>query len=79
MPNTADTAMDLLTRLAEDRPNTLAGVGEDCHGSFCIYCGARGWENRPREPALRPDHRRDCPIQQGQDLLERVYGDEEAR
>lgn len=67
-------ALDLLARLAEDRPNTLAGVAEDCHGTFCIYCGARGSENRPR-----PDHHRDCPIQQGQKLLERIYGDEEAR
>lgn len=69
-----DKAMDLLARLAEDRPNTLAGVTEDCHGTYCLYCGARGWENR-----LRPDHHRDCPIEQGQKLLQRIYGDEDAR
>lgn len=74
MPDAADTAMDLLARLVEDRPNTLAGVADDKHGYFCIYCGRRGWQNRPR-----PDHRLDCPIEQGQKLLERIYGDEEAR
>lgn len=69
-------AVDLLARLVEDRPNNkLAGVAEDRHGTFCIYCGARGWDNR-----LRPDHRRDRPIRQGQRLLERIYGeDEDAR
>lgn len=74
-----DRAVDLLARLAEDRPNTLAGVSYDEHGNFCLYCGVRGWNNRPREPALRPDHRPDCPIEQGQRLLSRIYGDEEAR
>lgn len=67
-------ALDLLARLAEDRPNTLAGVSYDEHGNFCIYCGARGWRNRPR-----PDHHLDCPIEQSQQLLGRIYGDEEAR
>lgn len=76
--------LDLLGRLVEDRPNTLAGVGEDCHGAYCIYCGRRGWENRAREPyagyrALRPDHRCDCPVQQGQELLRKVYGDADDR
>lgn len=74
MSSAENRAVDLLARLAEDRPNTLAGVAEDCHGTYCIYCGRRGWENRSR-----PDHPRDCPIQQGQKLLERIYGDEEAR
>lgn len=67
-------AIDLLGRLVEDRPNTYAGVIDDGHGNFCIYCGERGWSNRPR-----PDHRRDYPIEQGQYLMSRVYGDEEAR
>lgn len=64
-------AVDLLARLVEERPNTLAGIAEDCHGSYCIYCGRRGWENH-----TRPDHSRDCPIEQGQKLLERIYGDQ---
>lgn len=69
-------ALDLLGRLVEDRPNTIAGVAEDCHGTFCIYCGRRGRKNRPREPTLRPDHHQDCPIHRGQQLLHNVYGDE---
>lgn len=63
-------AMDLLARLVEDRPNTLAAVAEDCHGTYCVYCGRRGYEPRPR-----PGHREDCPVEQGQRLLERIYGD----
>ena len=64
-------AVDLLARLVEDRTNTLAGIAEDCHGTFCIYCGRRGWQNKPR-----PDHHLDCPIVQGQKLLTRIYGGE---
>jgi hypothetical protein len=62
--------MDLLARLVEDRPCTLAGIAEDCHGTYCVYCGARGYEDK-----LQPDHRKDCPVEQGQRLLERIYGD----
>lgn len=65
-----NTALDLLARLVEDRPNTYAGVADDEHGNYCIYCGARSWPNRPR-----PDHHRDCPIEQGQKLLHRIYGE----
>lgn len=67
-------AIDLLCRLVEDRNTTYAGVSEDRHGTFCIYRSARGWRDRPW-----PDHYRDCPVEQGQKLLARVYGDEEAR
>ncbi len=74
--------MDLLARLAvherpEDRPNTLAAVAEDCHGTYCVYCGRRGWAIRETHelPKSRPDHREDCPVKQGQRLLERIYGD----
>lgn len=65
-------ALDLLARLVEDRPNIYAGICEDCHGNFCLYCGARSGPNRPR-----PDHRWDCPIEQGQQLLARIYGDQD--
>lgn len=63
-------AIDLLARLVEDRPNTLSGVAEDCHGTYCVYCGRRGYEVR-----LRPDHRDDCRLQKGQRFLQRIYGD----
>lgn len=65
-------ALDLLARLVEDRPNIHAGVADDEHGNFCIYCGARSWPNRPR-----PDHHRDCPIKQGQQLLGLIYGNQD--
>lgn len=74
MGSSENRAVDLLARLVEDRPNTLAGVAEDCHGVFCIYCGRRGWHDRPR-----PDHSLDCPVEQGQEMLERIYGDERAQ
>ncbi len=74
MTHTEAEAVDLLVRLVEDRDNTLAGVAEDCHGTICVYCGVRGYKDRPR-----PNHRRDCPVERGQDLLDRLYGDGEAR
>lgn len=68
-------AIDLLARLAvheplEDRPNTLAGVAEDCHGTYCVCCGRRAYKDR-----LWPDHRDDCPLEQGQRFPQRTYGD----
>ena len=69
-----NAALDILARLVEDRPNnTFAGVAEDEHGTFCVYCGSRGWP--PGRP--RPDHCSDCPIREGQQLLRRIYGDGE--
>ncbi len=66
-------ALDLLARLTDDGPNTFAGVGEDCHGAYCVYCGARGWSALP---ARGPDHRRDCPIARARQRPGRVQGDE---
>ena len=67
-----NAVLDILAQLVEDRPEgTCAGVAEDQHGTFCIYCGRRGWP--PDRP--RPDHRGDCPIPEGQQLLRRIYGD----
>lgn len=70
-------AVDLLARLVEDRPNTLAAVAEDCHGTYCVYYSRRGWAIREVHdlPRSRPDHRDDCPVEQGRRLLERIYGD----
>lgn len=65
-------AIDLLARLVEDRNNTLAGVADDCHGTYCVYCGARSYGDKPR-----PDHHRHCPVEQGQRLLARIYGEPE--
>lgn len=74
MTHTETEAAGLLARLVEGRNNTVAGVAEDCHGTYCVYCGVRGYRDRPR-----PDHRRDCPIQRGQLLLGRIYGNHEEK
>lgn len=69
--NVQAQAKDLIMRLC-DRPE--AGVAKDSRGNLCVYCGDSA--HAPAHVRL-PEHRRDCPILAGKELLRRIYGPEE--
>lgn len=63
-------AKDLIMRMC-DRPE--AGVADDVHGNYCVYCGERA--HHPAHLRM-PEHRRDCPVLAGKELLYRIHGSE---